>query len=1184
VRAGGITWSGAHTPLSAMRSRDRHHRPGRPFGLFWLLPLLVVWVWTVPAAWAIAPDDLSSGLARCDSLADSGRAVESEKAARALLRDLTSPSPGQQVDSLQIAEVFDRIVRSLLGQGRAGTPECRDLAQRLFRIFEARLGPDDLNLARGAFYLSQNFEAIHDLGPARAFAERALAIREAGLPADDPLLARALVQLANVRARQADYDGVAELYQRALDIQEKAGTPLLHELAGTLLNFAILRKLTGDYDGARRTYERALEIQRRVLGPEHPNVARTLHNLGNLLVYTGDYDAAMEDYRAALAIRERALGPEAREVAQTLAGMAVLDHERGDLVEARAKVERALAIFEKQPQLDAPLVGETLVTLASILLQTGDASRAEPVIQRGLTLYENSLGPDHPRVAEALGVLARLRRSQEDLNAAKQFYQRALSIRERALGPESADVASNLLALADLLVEAGDADTARALLTRALGIREKVSGLDHPETGLVLLALGKLEWSGGSLAQAGADLERGLEIVRKALGREHPSYAQGLLTLAHVRSEEGDAAGALDLALQAEALGRNYLRLTTRGLSEDAALRNVAAQEAGLDLALSIAADEPGDSSDARRVWNELVQSRALVLDEMALRRAVLSERNDDATRDLRRRLAEDRRELAWLAVSGWQGKTSEALRARLEAVRAREDETERLLAERSRACLGERELTRVDLSTVISSLPPRSALVAYVRYHRFARASTGPKASSSSNRPSIDAGVLSYAALVRPPGGPDVMIALGTADEIDLLIGGWRDELGYGCRVPGRSPAAAEAACRVAGEPVRERIWDPIEPYLAGADRVFLVPDASLSLVNFAGLPSEDGRYLLEDAPLLHVLTAERDLVQEPTMAVQGEGLLAFGAPDFNAVSTAPLVRSATGTVASGPGASPETEPASAPFRGARVECDEFQHVVFAPLPQSAREVKEIAGLWNEAAKAGRAESSPSDSALSRAQGGREDPGRTTVLTGAAANEAALKAEAHGYRDLHLATHGFFLGEECRTSSGSARGVGAIRPSSPEVTRDIGVNPLLLSGLALAGANRRNSPHPGAEDGILTAEEIAALDLSGTRWAVLSACESGLGKSTSGQGVLGLRRAFRIAGAASVIMSLWPVEDEAARRWMTELYRAHLLENQGTAESVRSASLQALQKRRKAGLSTHPYYWAGFIACGDWR
>ena len=141
----------------------------------------------------------------------------------------------------------------------------------------------------------------------------------------------------------------------------------------------------------------------------------------------------------------------------------------------------------------------------------------------------------------------------------------------------------------------------------------------------------------------------------------------------------------------------------------------------------------------------------------------------------------------------------------------------------------------------------------------------------------------------------------------------------------------------------------------------------------------------------------------------------------------------------------------------------------------------------------------------------------------------------------------------------------------------------MLLSGLSFAGANRRDKTAQ-AEDGILTAEEIAVMDLQGVEWAVLSACDTGVGEIQAGEGVLGLRRAFELAGVQTVIMSLWSVEDEATRGWMKRLYEGRLTKGYGTAEAVSRASLEILTERRQRGESTHPFYWGAFVATGDWR
>jgi CHAT domain-containing protein len=181
----------------------------------------------------------------------------------------------------------------------------------------------------------------------------------------------------------------------------------------------------------------------------------------------------------------------------------------------------------------------------------------------------------------------------------------------------------------------------------------------------------------------------------------------------------------------------------------------------------------------------------------------------------------------------------------------------------------------------------------------------------------------------------------------------------------------------------------------------------------------------------------------------------------------------------------------------------------------------------------------------------------------------------------LHLATHGFFLSDACRArAAAGTRGVGGLAGAQARSAE----NPLLLSGLALSGANRRASVGAEGDDGILTAEEVASLDLSGVEWAVLSACDTGVGEIAAGEGVFGLRRAFQIAGARSIIMSLWSVEDQSTRAWMRALYEGRFERNRPTADAAHEASLALLRARRGKGLSTHPFYWAAFVAVGDWR
>jgi CHAT domain-containing protein len=382
-----------------------------------------------------------------------------------------------------------------------------------------------------------------------------------------------------------------------------------------------------------------------------------------------------------------------------------------------------------------------------------------------------------------------------------------------------------------------------------------------------------------------------------------------------------------------------------------------------------------------------------------------------------------------------------------------------------------------------------------------------------------------SYEAFLLRPGDPNARtVPLGPASRIEPLVRAWRAEIDRERDAMGRSAERNERLYRRVGWALEHALMDPIGRELRSAKEVFIVPDGALQAVNFVALPAAHGQYLVQSGPPINLLTAERDLLP-PEEAGKGEGLLAIGNPDFQARN---------------PGERPSVARAS--FRGTHSGCEDFTTLDFEPLPGAAAETLDLARLWKRRGW-------PADR-----------------LTGMYATKAALRDHVAGKRVVHLATHAFFLPGDCRQS---------------DVARE---NPLLRAGLALAGANRRNRATGDQDDGILTAAEAASLDLHAADWVVLSGCDTGAGDIQAGEGVLGLRRAFEEAGARTVITSLWPVEDEDARLWMTELYADRFTRNMSTGNSVRAASRSALATCAARHHNTHPFHWAGFTSLGDWR
>jgi CHAT domain-containing protein/tetratricopeptide (TPR) repeat protein len=1128
----------------------------------------------------------------------------------------------------------------IAGTARASAPEPADVApwmiprlQEIHRLtMEARLGeadrlgrellaeaeighgPGSLEVARALDLLMENFMENYfgekDLEEGKRWAERALGIKETLFGPAHPATARGLHHLAAMH-----FWG---MYFRL-------GTP---EEARTLL-------------------ERALAIQERALGPDHFDVSVTAHALGSML-WTAHFDEIEEARRLlerSLAIREAlpdegATGPpegaggaegwwnpEPWRAGETLHALADLHRRLGNYAESLQLRWRVVQIHEEVLGPDHPSFAGPVTLLAYTYLDLEDHEAALAPMRRALESWERQQ-PDSPRVARGLENLANVHHSLGDLDGTRALTERALGIWERRFASPSPTtghyenldyyLARSRLELAAIEHARGDHARARSLLERSLevmpsddpGLRLQV----RTQLAIVLLALGEQEQAlrlgraclesfqrveDAEFASIGPEAAWTLVLFLMKTG-DHASakvVLQRLLrdteatdpkrvfpvqaALSEVLWLLGRVEDALELSLEAAARARGRLRLAARGLPERVALRSAAGAAqgfpfsdlrrlvSGLDVALAAAFDAP-DPAATRRVWDEVILSRALVLDEMAARHRLAAGVSDPQVRGLAEEVNRARHRLAALTVRGQGDLSAERHEVLLQEVREQKDRSELALAGKSRLFRELRAREDVGFEQVARSLPENSALVAYVRFERVRPPERGATATGLGRPAEFPEPVPSYLAFVLRSGRPDpLVVPLGAAAEIDPLVSRWRQAAGQSWSAAGKT--------RDAGEVLRQAVWDPIAPHFGGIGRVFVVPDGALHLANLAALPSR-GRYLLESGPTIHYLSAERDLVPPAEPVPAGAGLLAFGGPDFDAARL-------FAALSVDPPATPrEVEPVarlSSPpsdlptvqawaFRGQRSGCGSFASIDFEPLPATAREAEEVLSLWQSG-------SAPAS-----------QPADSRARTGGEATEAAFKKEAPGRRTLHLATHGFFLGSECPQVTGESRGVGGVaattQPSPDGKPRPLRENPLLLSGLALTGANHREHAGPDEEDGVLTAEEIAALDLSGVEWAVLSACDTGVGEIQAGEGVLGLRRAFQVAGARTLILSLWSVEDDSTREWMRALYEGRLSQGLDTAEAVRNASLTVLKARRERGESTHPFYWAGFVAAGDWR
>jgi CHAT domain-containing protein/tetratricopeptide (TPR) repeat protein len=1105
------------------------------------------------------------GLERARDLIASGRYADAVRYSQEL-SDRIETADGSS--SPAFAWSLDVLATALIRAGRSAEAGTLAYAERAVSLKERR-APESVDLAVSLRNLGDIRAERGEFRTALTVHQHALEICERQLPSGDAQIADSLDRKAFDLMRLQKFGDAQEALAGAVSVREAHATDDSLALAGTLELVAWLHRYSGDYQAATAPIERALSIRNR-LSPEHPALVSAMEVSGDLRFLQGRISDALSSWADALSLAERTLGGNHPIMATLQRRLAMASRALGDFVEARRQLERALQIAEHSMASCNPELPGTQEELARTLHYEGDYERARGLYTRAHGAFVACLGPTHGLTATVLHNMAELAVDVGDLDEAEQLQQRAIRSWSAGHAP-SQYVARGLDALAEVFVARRDLVQARRLYERALAIRRQSAAQDGPDVAWTLTNLAQLNFrarqpsaalkyvddaiaiygragaaddpdhlaralalrvrvltSSGDLTSARVTAQQALATRVAIFGSSHPLVAESRADLAAVDFGMGERGGSLAGALDAERIGRDHLRFTVRYLPERQAMTYAAKRPKGLDLALSVVAG--GGVADASSVFEAVIQSRGVILDELAARARLATA--DPASSVLSSSLVSARQRFANLMLRSLQGEDS-VPRALLDDARQQKEDAERAMAEVSAVARADLERARVGLGDVRGALPQGSALVSFIHYDRTVISKVGERTAIRM--------VPSYIAFVMRSDSPAVIaIPLGTATTIDAAVHAWREQAA-GRTLGGSGDAAAEVAYRTAGAALRRQAWDRVAPYLGDAAHVLIAPDGSLNLVGFATLPTGARGYLAEQPRTIHYLSTERDLIPIERTASTA-GLLAVGGASFDLRPAQPSSqpRSSVGLLRSG--------------------CGSLKSAHFDDLPGSREEVADIARVWR--------------------RGGFD---QSTILTGRGATETAVKKAAVGRQVIHLATHGFFLGSDCDGAPAGTRAVGGLtssRSGAPEQTE----NPLLLSGLALSGANNHIAATSPADDGILTAEEVASLNLQKTDWVVLSACDTGIGEVRPGEGVFGLRRAFQIAGARTVIMSLWSIDDQAARQWMRALYQDHFERHLSTADAMREASLSVLRARRASGQSTHPFYWGGFVAAGDWR
>jgi CHAT domain-containing protein len=828
----------------------------------------------------------------------------------------------------------------------------------------------------------------------------------------------------------------------------------------------------------------------------------------------GNYDEALLLFERVIETRKRILGPDDRDLAAALHELAVLHYYKGDYPEAETLSNRALAIQEKILGPNHPEVAASLNLLAILYFNKGDDAKAELLSNRAVAIKEKSLGPEHSNLAYYLTTLARIYDRKGDYDKAKPLYMRALAIREKTLGPEHRLAAQSLNYLANLYYNKGDYTNAESLYRRALNIREKQLGPENQYVAESLVNLANIYRDRKDYAHAEPLYLRALAIQEKTLGPQRPHIARTLANLAALYVAKGDTRGAIAAQSRANAVIEYNLSLNLDTGSERQKLAFLSLLTRHTDFTLSLHSQSaPNDPQALDLAFTTLLRRKARVLDAMIDTIATLRRHATPQDQALLDQLADARSQLAECALKGLGATTPETSTAQLKHLEEKVEKLEAKLSARSAEFRAQAQ--PVTLAAVQAALPADTILVEFAVYTPW-----GPRTEKSM--------APRYLAYVLSAQGRPKWVDLGATAPIDRAANAWR-----------RALRNRRTDVTRLGRAVDEKVMRPVRSLLGErlgvTRRVLIAPDGLLNLIPFAALVDEKNQYLVERFAISY-LTSGRDLLRLQTSEQSKGAPLVVANPAFGMISTV----AARVDQNSGKGA---------PADQARSRSDAAR-VFFPPLPGAEDEALAIKAVMPEA----------------------------SVLLREQATEAALK-QARAPRILHIATHGFFLGEEGSPERETQGPVNNNWQSDFDLQPGMWAahieNPLLRSGLALAGANQGKS---GDDDGLLSALEVAGLDLWGTKLVVLSACDTGVGELRKGEGVQGLRRALVLAGSESQVISLWPVSDVRAKEFMTDYYTA-LRQGAGRSDGLRQVQLRMLRSKYRQ----HPFYWAAFIQSGEW-
>jgi tetratricopeptide (TPR) repeat protein len=1040
---------------------------------------------------------------------------------------------------------------------KANYPEAEKWLLQAVRVFEAAGNTDDQHYVKSLYFLGLVYSDLGKLEDAESYLNKALLVYEKGAGKSTLDYAECLNNLAHVYFDKGDYTAAESGYLETLTIRENLVGKQSVAYAGSLVNLGMLQWKLGHfekseqyylearsilenqdpeeayafyknclsnlsilYSGIER-YEDAEILQQTVLdldekkhGKLHPSYARGLNNLGVLYYRMGQYEKTEKLFKEALNIRKNSLGTESLAYASSMHNLATIQNLIGDYDKAEKGFVEAISIRKKVLGPGHPDYGSSLSGLAVFYTNLGNYEKADTLYKEILSLFRETLGEYHPDYISVLKNYAGVNFATGQYDRAASDYQKVLETTKKIQGEEDPSYADGLHFLAKVYHVKGDLPTAEFHYLGAEAILKLYENKLPNEYAEIQHSLGEYYFDAKSFDKAEKRFTLSAELREKILGPNSMDYGQSIQGLAGVKEATGQIADTERLLEKASAIKKGSLSRAQSFLSQKE-LTNYAAtfQTDGDQLGRFIFL-RYHKGVDHRiltgQLFNYALYYKGFILTSVARLNNMPSNSEEGKMIHLKLKGYSRRLASAYARPVGNQ-----------QGIQELEEKVNQVEKELIRLISGYSEATKdVMWEEVKAQLKASEAAIEFVHFRL--------------KNPTQKDSILYAALLLKPDAQQPQFIPLFEEKELDHLLNADKERKADYVNELYAWANRGMVQLGSAKKSLYDLIWSKInEAGLEGIETIYYSPSGVLHRLNLGAIAIND-EAILSDRYNLVALNSTRQLVIPSAVNTPANDALLVGGVNFEVETTLPEL---------------DDQPLLASRSASEVQASSgTRGGSWSYLKWTEKEVERIV-------------------ATIAPEGYQVD-----TLYGSNAEEETIKAIGLGKsspRVLHIATHGFFFPDpEVKKQEIGLDGAEPVFKSSD--------NPMIRSGLILAGGNyawqHGQALNPDQEDGILTAYEISQMNLTNTELVVLSACETGLGDIQGNEGVYGLQRAFKIAGAKYLIMSLWQVPDRETMEFMTTFYRNWLEEEMTIPDAFRKT------QREMRDRFFNPYSWAGFV------